>query len=129
MISSAGAQGLMDRLVDLERGFWTGDGDFYRGNLTDDAVMVFPDPVGVLDRRSIVESISAASRWNNVEIGAPACVRVADGAALLTYRATAGREGQPPYEALASSLYVERGGAWRLAFHQQTPSDKSAVGE
>lgn len=112
---------MIDELLSLEERFWTGDPAFYRENLTDDAVMVFPEPVGVLTRESAIEGIASGARWNEVGIREPGVMRVADGAALLTYRARARREGGRPYSTLASSLYVERAGAWRLAFHQQTP--------
>ena len=42
---------------------------------------------------------------------------------MLTYRARARWEHETTQiSVLASSLYVNRDGAWRLVFHQQTPS-------
>ena len=40
--------------------------------------------------------------------------------AILTYRARAVRGDTERYQALVSSVYVRRDGAWKLAFHQQT---------
>lgn len=110
-------------LVGLERRFWTGDADFYRQNLADDAVMVLPDPAGTLGREEVVASLVAAPRWSEVEIAEPRLVPLGFGAAVLAYRATARREDLPaPYVASCGSVYVRRDGAWLLAFHQQTPS-------
>jgi hypothetical protein len=49
-------------------------------------------------------------------------VQLTEDVALLTYRVTARWEHkESEYPALASSIYVKRDGAWRLAFHQQSP--------
>jgi hypothetical protein len=41
--------------------------------------------------------------------------------ALLIYRATAQRAGQPQYEAWITSGYVGSDGGWQMALHQQSP--------
>jgi hypothetical protein len=49
-------------------------------------------------------------------------VQLTPEAIVLAYRASAQREGDSlRYSALASSAYVNSGGSWKLAFHQQTP--------
>lgn len=83
--------------------------------------MVFPAPVGVLTKDRVVAEIGAAPPWSSFRIEDPRVVRLTDHSAILTYRASAQREGQPVYSALMCSAYVERNGSWRLAFHQQTP--------
>ncbi|HEU5210439.1 MAG TPA: nuclear transport factor 2 family protein [Longimicrobiales bacterium] len=113
---------MMQELLDLEQKFWKGDSGFYEQNLADDALMVFADPVGVLNREAIVESIGASSRWRQVEMTEIQQLEIGADAVLLTYLASAVRDGsEPAYQARASSLYVMREGAWMLAFHQQTP--------
>jgi hypothetical protein len=113
---------LQHDLLDKEERFWKGTPEFYREHLTDDALMVFAEPVGVLDRGATVESLAGSPRWNEVGFDEVRAVHMAAGVALLTYRVTArrGAEGVP-YRARASSIYVDRGG-WKLAFHQQTPA-------
>jgi hypothetical protein len=37
-------------LIALEKQFWKGDADFYRQRLTAEALIVFPDAVGVLGK-------------------------------------------------------------------------------
>lgn len=113
-------------LLGLEEEFWRGGADFYRTNVTDEALMVFAEPVGVLDKAQAVESIASAPRWSDVRFEGAKVVRLSNDAALLTYKATARRDGDAaPYVTLASSVYVVRAGGRKLAFHQQTPTSAS----
>ena len=111
-------------LIALEEQFWKGDADFYRQRLTPEALMVFPDPIGVLGKEETVASISQAPRWRDVEFTEVRVVTLATDAALLVYRATARRAGDARYVTRASSVYVREEGAWNLAFHQQTPATR-----
>lgn len=112
-------------LLTLEEAFWeassAGDGDFYRNHAADDAVFVFY--TGTLDKQACVDAIDGhpvhLSHWR---IDAPKVVALADDTALLTYRGYRRHEGETAAEAaLTSSVYVQRNGEWKLAFHQQTP--------
>jgi Domain of unknown function (DUF4440) len=110
-----------DDLLALEREFWTGDADFYRRHLSDHAVMVFPEPAGVLTREQVLEAIASGPRWAEVQMEEPRVVSLTSETAILTYKATARREGDTnPYVALVSSVYVNGDGRWKLAFHQHT---------
>ena len=111
-------------LIALEEQFWKGDADFYRQRLTAEALMVFPDPVGVLGKEETVASISQATRWRDVELTEVNVVMLATDAALLVYRATARRAEQATDVTRASSVYVRQEGVWTLAFHQQTPATR-----
>jgi hypothetical protein len=112
---------LQDRLTALEREFWGGDAAFYDEHLSDDALMVFPEPVSIMNRDETVRSIADAPRWSDVRMEDVRMVPLTATAAVLTYRATARRGDDAPYLARASSVYVERDGMWTLAFHQQGP--------
>ncbi len=112
---------LGDRLFQLEEQFWRGDAAFYRRNLADEAVMIFPDPAGVMIKDEICSSIDASPRWEDVLLEEHRVMELDELAVLLTYRATAARGGELPYVARASSVYVRDGDGWKLAFHQQTP--------
>ena len=115
-----------DDLLTLEREFWKGDADFYRRHLSDHAVMVFPEPAGVMTRDQVLEAIASAPRWADVHLEEPRVVTLTGETAILTYKATARREGDTtPYVALVSSVYVNGGGRWKLAFHQHTLGDLS----
>ncbi|MGA7672037.1 MAG: nuclear transport factor 2 family protein [Nitrolancea sp.] len=116
------------QLLELEDRGWTalssGRGaDFYDEHLTDDARMVFP--FGVMDRTGSIEAMRAAPPWSKYLIEEPTVTVLTTESAVLTYRATAQREGQPEYRAWMSSIYVRRGGQWKLAVHQQTPLQTS----
>lgn len=113
-------------LWERERRFWTGGEEYYRRNLANEVLMVFPDLV--LDRDGTIEAIAAAPRWMSVTFEQQRFVPLSDDAAAIHYRALARREDEPlPYQALATSLYVRRDGEWLLAIHQHTPGEGSAA--
>lgn len=109
-------------LLERERQFWHGDAAFYDATLTEDAVMVFPAPTGVLERAAVIESLGDADRWRSVAFSDERVVDVGDGVFQLVYRADAVRsEDGAEYAALVTSVYVRRDDGWRLASHHQTP--------
>jgi hypothetical protein len=114
-----------EHLIDIERKLWTNNAVFYKDNLTEDCLLVFPE-TGVITRDIAVDAIlkenEEGRRWAEVHFDEIRRLRLADDIALLTYRVKAKWEhGKSAITALASSLYVKRFGAWKLAFHQQTP--------
>ena len=113
---------LQDRLTAMERQFWLADAAYYVQNVGDDALMVLPEPAGVMRKDQAVRSIAASQRWSEVEFENTALLRLGERNAILHYRAVARRPGQEArYAALASSVYSSRDGEWKLVFHQQTP--------
>ena len=113
---------LEDHLFDLEEKFWTEGARYYERNLAAAAIMVFPEPAGVLVKDEIASSLKQEARWSQVALEEHRLLELRDGAAVVTYKATARRaDGTQPYIARASSAYVHDGAAWKLAFHQQTP--------
>ena len=117
-----------EHLVNIEKRLWTDDADFYKDNLSEDCLLVFPE-TGVISRDIAVEAIRKENeegrRWAEVHFDEVRSLRLADDVALLTYRAIARWEHEKSaITALASSLYVKGDGAWKLAFHQQTPVGK-----
>jgi len=82
---------------------------------------------GVITRDTALAAIrqenSDGRRWASVEFDDVRCVSATPDATMLAYRARARWEHETTQiSVLASSLYVNRDGAWRLVFHQQTPS-------
>jgi hypothetical protein len=115
---------LHEELLDLETQGWRAlssgsGGGFYRDRLTTDAFMVLP--IGVLDRETSVRSMEQAPPWSRFEITEPRTTALGEGTAVLTYRVTAQRAGDPPYTALISSVYVKDPEGHKMAMHQQTP--------
>ena len=117
---------LQDQLLAIERRLWTNDAAFYEAHLTDDALLIFAE-TGAITRDVAVSAIrkenAEGRRWEQVEFTDARCVRIGPDAALLTYRVSArwAHEASGSF-ALASSLYVRHIGSWKLAFHQQTPT-------
>ena len=116
---------LEKRLLDIERKLWTNDAVFYESHLIDESLLVFPE-TGVITRSVAVDAILAENaegrRWTEVQFDDVRSLQLANDAALLTYRVTGRWEHEEAKSlALASSVYVERDGAWKLAIHQQTP--------
>lgn len=113
-------------LWQLEQQFWTGSAAFYEGQLAPEALMVLPEPVGVLDRAATVASISAAPRWRSVSFAEQRCVFPGADAAVLAYLAHGDRGGGSAYAARCSSTYVRHEDQWLLALHHQSALGRHA---
>ncbi len=115
----------LTRLMELERRGWDAlcrseGGEFYRGLMTADAVMVLVNGM-VLDRDAVAGSLSGVPPWTSYEIADPRVVTTGTDAAALVYRASASRDGDAgPFVALMCSVYQVVDGAPRLTLHQQT---------
>ncbi|MGA6925598.1 MAG: nuclear transport factor 2 family protein [Desulfosarcina sp.] len=110
-------------LWQIEEQFWTGGADFYERHLTKDALMVFHEPVGVLDRKTTLESIQSGGRWKHVSFKDKRLIAPVKSTAILVYSVNADRGGSDTaYSAQCSSTYVYSSGDWLLALHQQTPT-------
>jgi len=114
-----------ESLLELERQLWNADEEFYRETLSEDAVLVFPEPTGILDRSAVLESLGGANRWACIEFQDERLIEVEDDAFQLIYRAEAERsEDGSTYTAFITTTYVKSNGSWRLVSHQQTPVDE-----
>lgn len=117
---------VLDELLDLEHRFWDASsasyGAFYRANCTHDAVFVF-GPTGPIDLDTCVEAVERNDLpWADVRLSGSRLVSLGDHAAVVAYRASARRgDSAAPVELYASSAYRRVEGAWKMAFHQQTP--------
>jgi hypothetical protein len=120
---SAPATSLVETLVAWETRYWaaSGDADFYREHLAETAVMVFPAPTGIVNRKAAIDAVAGSLPWERFELEEPEAFELDDDVGLLVYRARARRQDASPYVAYCSSVYVRRDGEWKLASHQQTP--------
>jgi Domain of unknown function (DUF4440) len=116
-------------LLALERRFWTGDADFYRRNLDEECLTAFSATGRVASKEQIAASVGTEQRWRRLKIELHGLVAPTPEFAIVTYRADATRQNGESYSALVSSGYVKRDGAWKLAFHQQTPLDEPETAE
>ena len=120
----------LDELLALEHDGWQAlcegrGGAFYGEVMTAEGLMVLVNGV-VLDRAGVADSPGAAPPWEHYELSAPRLVELDRDAAALVYRATAVRDGSPPFTALMSSVYRRMGGDLRLALYQQTTAPDSS---
>jgi hypothetical protein len=111
-----------DDLWDLERAFWRADAEFYDRHLSSEARMLFPEPVGLIDRAAIIESVAKSTRWQVLETTLCYLLQIHPSIVLLSYHAVARRkDDERDYRTHATSIYRRDAGTWKLAFHQQTP--------
>ena len=115
---------LEQELATIEERLWTGGPDAYRNHLDDECLVAFTGMAGVSTREEIAGT-AAGGRWRDLEIDVKGLVRPSDDVAILTYEASAARDGAEEYRALVSSGYARRDGAWKLVFHQQAPLGES----
>jgi hypothetical protein len=106
---------------EVERGLWLEGPGAFRRWVSESCLMVFPEPVGILEFNAVLDSVGGGARWRQVTLRGPVLRRVGTEAAVLAYRAEAERGDGTPYRALCSSSYVRDAGDWWLVQHQQTP--------
>ena len=112
---------IVDELLPIERGFWTGGADYYRQNLDDLCVTVFTEMAGAFKREEIAGMIADTDRWRDLQLDVKGCLEPAPGFAILIYAVKATRKNNEAYAAAVTSAYVKRNGAWKMVLHQQTP--------
>jgi hypothetical protein len=112
---------LDENLWALEQKFWLDGPEFHARQLTDDCVLLLPQPAGVLAKDAAVDWVRDTPRWAGVRFGGRRVLRLHERIILLAYNASAHRRKElTTYRTLASSVYVNRDGDWRMAFHQET---------
>ncbi len=116
-----------EELLQLEHEGWealstsgNAAGRFYTENLAVDVLMLLPGGMILDDRDEVIEAMRG-SPWTSFALSDERVLELAEGSAVVAYRATAQREGDEPYTALFNSTYVREDSVWRLAVHQQTP--------
>jgi hypothetical protein len=107
--------------MDLERQFWTGDADFYREHLDEHCLCVFTEMAGLFSNEQVAQMIKEGARWKDLKIERKGFSSLGGDTAMIAYEARAVRASGETYRALVSSGYVNRGGSWKMGFHQQTP--------
>ena len=107
-------------LAQIEKGFWTGGEAYYREHVDADCLLAFGQMAGVHGRDEIAK-MTGQNRWKAVHIKEKGFVTPTPDTAILTYEAHGIRANGEKYDALVSTSYVKRDGAWKMSFHQQTP--------
>lgn len=109
-----------EELWKIEEGFWLDGSGFYETSMASDALMVFPEPVGILAGLEIFDGLRQAPRWNAVDFRNKTETKLGD-TIVLAYEAEGERESDDTYTALCTSTYVNKDNKWVLLAHQQTP--------
>lgn len=105
---------------DSEHRFWIDGVAHFQTHMHEAAVMVFPEPAGIMVGKAILAGLEQAPRWSHVAFEGQTSTST-DAATILAYHAVAQRDGEAPYRALCSSTYVQGKDGWVLISHQQTP--------
>lgn len=110
-----------DELIELEKGFWTGDEAFYKANADKECLVAFPEMAMAMSNADLAATAKKPNRWKNLEIEPKGFVEPGSDIVLLTYEARATRPTGEPYAALVSTGYVRRADGWKMMFHSQAP--------
>ncbi|MDX8452480.1 hypothetical protein RFM98_06910 [Mesorhizobium sp. VK9D] len=117
-----------EELLDIERGFWTGDSAYYEANADTECLVAFPQMAKAMTNAELAETASKPNRWRGLDIKLKGMVEPGSDIVVLTYEARARREKGEPYAALVSTGYVHRADGWKMMFHAQTPLETEAQG-
>lgn len=121
---------MLKTLLKLEHAGWSSlcdgtGGAFYRDMMTPDGVMIVADG-SVMTRDEAALALGSSRPWSSYEIDVPRMVPISDDAHALIYRGTGRRDGETPFVAMMTSVYVRAGEDWKLALYQQTPVSTNA---
>lgn len=117
---------MLQELVDLEERGWVAltEGEaatrqFYDTVLDKQVLMLFPGGTIMSDRPEVIRSMGGPP-WAWYRLQDVRTITLGKDAGLVAYRVRALRQGGRVYSALVCSVYVRRGSAWKMVFHQQT---------
>ena len=108
-------------LMQLEKGFWTEGGDYYREHVDEDCLVAFEGMAGVHSNEEIAGMNPGAGNWTGAKLEEKGLIELSDESLILTYEVSATKKDGATHRALCSTGYVKRDGEWKMAFHQQTP--------
>lgn len=110
-----------ERITEMERCLWVGEGDIYRQLVSPDCVMVVPEQPFLLRGEEAIATVEKTPRWTAVEFANFQIDRPQEGLIVIGYQVQASR-GEEHYEAFCTSTYRRVGEhEWRVIQHQQTP--------
>ncbi|RWD59684.1 MAG: hypothetical protein E5V89_08905 [Mesorhizobium sp.] len=112
-------------LLDLEKGFWTGDSTYFAAHADVECLVAFPEMAKAMANADLAKTATKPNRWRDLDIRLKGMVEPGSDIVMLTYEAHATRESGEPYAALVSTGYVHRADGWKMMFHAQTPIETS----
>ncbi|MER8727828.1 hypothetical protein NKJ72_13070 [Mesorhizobium sp. M0045] len=117
-----------NELLDIERGFWSGDADYFKANADTECLVAFPQMARVMSNTDLAETATDPKRWRDLDIDLKGIIEPGSDIVMLTYEARATRQNGEAYAALVSTGYVHRVNGWKMMFHAQTPLPTPAKG-
>jgi len=114
-------------LLDLEKGFWTGDAAYYAANADAECLVAFPQMAQAMSNADLAKTARKPNRWRDLDIDVKGMVEPGSDIVMLTYEAHATRENGEPYAALVSTGYVHRANGWKMMFHSHTPMEPAGT--
>ncbi|TGP48320.1 hypothetical protein EN872_15465, partial [bacterium M00.F.Ca.ET.229.01.1.1] len=79
-------------LLELEKGFWTGDSAYYAANADTECLVAFPRMAKAMDNADLAETATKPNRWRDLDIRLKGMVEPGSDIVMLTYEAHATRE-------------------------------------
>ncbi|AZO58046.1 MAG: hypothetical protein EOQ55_30125 [Mesorhizobium sp.] len=113
-------------LLDIEKGFWTGDSAYFAAHADVDCLVAFPEMAQAMTNADLAKTATKPNRWRDLDIRLKGMVEPGSDIVMLTYEARATRENGEPYAALVSTGYVHRADGWKMMFHSQTPIETAS---
>lgn len=112
----------MDEIWEIEEKFWLKGVDTFESHLDQKCLMALPEPVGILAREEVLNSLKGIPRWSHVHFDSKHISQPSLNLVVAAYRVD-GKRGNSSYSAYCTSTYLKREGKWLLVQHQQTPLD------
>lgn len=112
-----------EELLEIERGFWTGDSAYYEANADVECLVAFPQMAQAMANADLAKTATKPNKWRDLDIKLKGMVEPGSDIVMLSYEARATRENGESYAALVSTGYVHRADGWKMMFHAQTPMD------
>lgn len=111
---------LKEELLEIDKGFWLDGEDFFLRHVDERCMLVFTQMQGIYSREEVAATAKEPKRWQDLRLTDARIIQPSEDVAMLSYEARVKRHDGTPYRALIGSLYVRKGGAWKLAAHQHS---------
>lgn len=114
-------------LLEIEKGFWTLGEAYYKAHADKECLVAFPEMARTMSNPDLAATAKDVNRWRDVSMNLKGMVEPGSDVVMLTYEASATRDGGEHYAALVSTGYVRRADGWKMMFHCQTPLKKAGA--
>jgi len=74
-------------LLELEKGFWTGDAAYYEANVDTECLVAFPKMAQAMDNADLAKTATKPNRWRNLKMDLKGIIEPGSDIIMLTYEA------------------------------------------